>query len=84
MLRCGVARPTDFDALSSCQITNGVAWFIPDEQITGRAGDIVMTTIGREPGVEVAIPADYFPPAGTMVDVAGPLKEHTERVERCG
>jgi uncharacterized protein DUF3515 len=84
VLRCGVGEPASFDALSSCQITNGVAWYIPDEQITGRAVDITMTTIGREPGVEVRIPADYFPPAATMVDLAAPLKEHTEKVERCG
>jgi hypothetical protein len=84
VLRCGVPVPADFDELSSCQITNGVAWFIPDEQITGAAEDIVMTTIGREPGIQVAIPAEYFPPAGTMVDLADVVKRHTERVERCG
>ena len=84
VLRCGVPEPSGFDELSTCQITNGVAWFIPDEQITGQAVDIVMTTIGRSPDVEVRIPADYFPPADTMVDVAASVKRHTERVERCG
>ncbi len=84
VLRCGVPQPEDFDALSSCQITDGVAWFVPEEQITGQAEDVVMTTIGREPGVEVSIPSEYFPPAGTMVDLAETLKQHTERVERCG
>jgi hypothetical protein len=84
MLRCGVGEPASFDAISSCQITNGVAWYIPDEQITGSAVDVTMTTIGREPDVEVAIPADYFPPAATMVGLAGPVKEHTVKVSRCG
>jgi hypothetical protein len=84
VLRCGVGEPASFDALSTCQITNGVAWYIPDEQITGRAVDVTMTTIGREPGVEVAIPADFFPPAATMVGLAGPVKQHTEQVARCG
>jgi len=83
VLGCGVPRPGDFDDLSTCQITNGVAWFIPDEQITGDAVDIVMTTIGRSPGVEVRIPAEYFPPADTMVDLARSVKRHTERVGRC-
>ena len=83
VLRCGVPRPGGFDELSTCQITNGVAWYIPDEQITGAAVDIVMTTIGRSPDVEVRIPADYFPPADAMVDLAPALKRHTERVERC-
>jgi len=84
VLRCGVPKPAGFDELSTCQITNGVAWFIPDEQITGRAVDIVMTTVGRSPDVEVTIPADYFPPADTMVDVADAVKENTVRVARCG
>lgn len=84
VLRCGVGEPSSFDRFSTCQIVNGVAWYIPDEQITGSATDITMTTIGRKPGVEVAIPADYFPPAATMVDLATALKRHTERVDRCG
>ena len=84
VLRCGLGEPASFDALSSCQITNGVAWYVPDEQITGQAVDITMTTIGRQPGVEVTIPADYFPPAATMVDLTAALKQHTDEVERCG
>ena len=84
VLRCGVPQPADFDALSTCQITNGVAWFIPDEQITGQPVEVLMTTIGRSPGVEVRLPADYFPPATAMVDLASSVKAHTERVGRCG
>ena len=83
VLRCGVPQPELFDALSTCQVTNGVAWFIPDEQITGEAVDIVMTTIGRAPDVEVLVPADHFPPADAMVDLARSLKRHTDRVGRC-
>jgi hypothetical protein len=84
VLRCGVGRPAGFDALSSCQITNGVAWFIPDSQITGKPEAITMTTIGRSPGVEVRLPVESFPPAGAMVDLAGPIKQTTRKVERCG
>ena len=83
-LRCGVPEPAGFDALSTCQITNDVAWFIPEEQVTGQPVDVAMTTIGRSPGVEVSIPADYFPPAATMVDLADAVKAHTDRVARCG
>jgi hypothetical protein len=79
-----VPEPPGFDELSTCQVTDGVAWFIPDEQITGQAVDIVMTTIGRSPGVEVRIPADYFPPAATMVDVGASVRRHTDRFDRCG
>ncbi len=84
VLRCGAGRPAGFNAVSSCQITNGVAWFVPDSQITGRPEAITMTTIGRSPGVEVRLPVESFPPAGAMVDLAGPLKQTTRKVERCG
>ena len=84
VLRCGVDQPEEFDIYSACQITDGVAWFIPDEQITGEPVDIVMTTIGRSPGVEVTLPAEHFPPADAMVDRAPAIKQTTEKVERCG
>ncbi len=84
VLRCGVGRPAGFNAVSSCQITNGVAWFIPDSQITGRPEAITMTTIGRSPDVEVRLPVESFPPAGAMVDLAGAIKQATRKVERCG
>ena len=84
VLRCGVGEPEEFDRYSACQITDGVAWFVPDEQITGEPVDIVMTTIGRSPGVEVSLPAEHFPPADAMVDLAPAIKETTEMVERCG
>ncbi|MGZ8736475.1 MAG: DUF3515 domain-containing protein [Nocardioides sp.] len=84
VLRCGVDEPEEFDRYSACQITDGVAWFIPDEQITGAPVDLVMTTIGRSPGVEVSLPAEHFPPADAMVDLAPAIKQTTEKVERCG
>ena len=84
ILRCGVEEPAEFDDYSSCQITNGVAWFIPEDLITGEPVDIVMTTVGRSPGVEVRLPAEHFPPASTMVALAPAIKETTRKVERCG
>jgi hypothetical protein len=83
VLRCGVGRAAGFDRFATCQETNGVGWFIPEEQITGRATEVLMTTIGRVPRVEVRVPPDYFPPAATMVDLAGPIKGATEEVRPC-
>lgn len=84
VLRCGVGVPTGFDEYSSCQITNGVAWFIPDAQITGEPVDVVMTTVGRSPGIEVRLPADHFPPANAMVDLGPAIKQATRRTASCG
>jgi hypothetical protein len=84
VLRCGVQEPKEFDEYSSCQITDGVAWFIPDDQITGEPVDITMTTVGRSPVVEVRLPAEHFPPANAMVDLAPAIKETTRRTATCG
>jgi Protein of unknown function (DUF3515) len=84
VLRCGVEEPEAFDEYSSCQITNGVAWFVPDEQITGEPVDITMTTVGRSPVVEVRLPAEHFPPANAMVDLAPAIKQTTRKTSTCG
>jgi hypothetical protein len=82
-LRCGVPRPGGFDRFSTCQTTDGVDWYIPESQMTGRAVDITMTTVGRSPNVEVRIPATYFPPANAMVDLAPALKQALSEVRPC-
>ena len=82
-LRCGVPKPAGFDRFATCQEANGVGWFIPEEQQTGRPTAITMTTIGRALNVEVRIPADYFPPPATMVDLAPALKRTIREVRPC-
>jgi hypothetical protein len=82
-LRCGVRRPQGFDRFSSCQTTDGVDWFIPQGQQTGRPVPITMTTVGRVVNVEVRIPSDYFPPAATMVDLAPAIKAAVREVRPC-
>jgi hypothetical protein len=82
-LRCGVPEPSGFDRFATCQVTNGVGWFIPESQTQGRRVDIVMTTVGRAQNVEVRIPSDYFPPAAAMVDLAPAVKRSISEVEPC-
>jgi hypothetical protein len=83
VLRCGVAKPAGLDKLSTCQVANGVGWFIPEDQITGKPEDIVMTTVGRTQYVEVRIPADDWPPAAAMADLAKAVKSSTREVRPC-
>ena len=83
VLRCGVPRPTGLDKFAACQVTNGVGWFIPEDQITGSATDITMTTVGRETYVQVQLPSDYFPPAAAMADLAPALKRTVPQVKPC-
>ena len=82
-LRCGVPTPTGFDRFAACQVTNGVGWYIPESQTQGRRVDIVMTTVGRALNVEVRIPAEYFPPAAAMVDLAPAVKKAVREVQPC-
>jgi hypothetical protein len=82
-LRCGVPKPAQFDRYAACQTVNGVDWFIPESQQTGRAVDITMTAVGRAEYVEVQIPHEYFPPAATMADLADAVKQSIRRVKPC-
>jgi hypothetical protein len=82
-LRCGVPRPAGFDRFSACQDADGVGWYIPEKQQTGRPVAVTMTTIGRAQNVEVRIPADYFPPPATMVDLAPAIKRTIRDVRPC-
>ena len=42
-----------------------------------------MTTIGWTPAVQVTIPADYRPPAATMVDISAAIKQTLEKTGDC-
>jgi hypothetical protein len=83
VLRCGVPKPRGFDKFATCQVTNGVGWFIPDSQIQGDRVDVLMTTVDRRQNVEVAIPSDYFPPATAMVDLAAAVKRTIREDKPC-
>jgi hypothetical protein len=78
-----VPRPEGLDAVAQCQTVNGVDWYIPESQQSGRPQRITMTTVGRAEYVEVRIPADYFPPANTMVDLAPAVKQAIPQVKPC-
>ena len=86
-LRCGVPRPAGLTATSACEDANGVGWYIPEAQQSGRnegrPTDITMTTVGRAEYVEVRVPADYWPPVNTMVDLAPALKSTIPEVRPC-
>ena len=83
VLRCGVPMPSEFDDYATCHETDGVGWFIPDEQMTGSATEITMTTIGRDVNVEVTLPAEHWPPATAMVHLAPAIKQATKELDGC-
>ncbi|MDQ6641597.1 MAG: DUF3515 domain-containing protein [Actinomycetota bacterium] len=83
VLRCGVGQAKGFTRFSTCQTTNGIDWFVPEGQFGDRPVDVVMTTIGRSPRVEVRVPAAYWPPTAVMVDLTSALKAHTRGTGGC-
>ena len=81
-LVCGVEEPPGFDDVASCLTVNGVDWYIPTEQLEAQ-GDLTMTAVNRQVSVEVRLPAAYFPPATTLVDLARPVRQSIPATGAC-
>lgn len=83
VLRCGVGDPADYDPLVGCMRVNGVDWYAPESASTDQSTDVVLTTIGRAPAVELLVPAEHRPPAAALVDVAAAIKKSTRVFRPC-
>jgi hypothetical protein len=85
IVRCGVGVPDGFDQFSSCEVANGVGWFVPDEQFDDQEADATLTAVGYRPIVSVTVPGKYRPsgPAAAIADLAQPVKDHLELVQDC-
>jgi hypothetical protein len=83
VLRCGVGVPRGYDKFAACQRANGVDWFVPESVISDQRADVVMTTIGRSPRVEVTVPAPYRPSLAPMTDLAEAIKQNTREIAPC-
>jgi hypothetical protein len=85
VLECGVPVPDGFTRTSSCQEADGVGWFVPDSQINDQSADVVMSTAGYRPVLQVTVPASYRPSgvAAAMVELAPVVKQATRLVQPC-
>jgi hypothetical protein len=83
--QCGVPVPTDFNRTSACQTANGVGWYVPDDQFSDQSSDIVISTVGYRPILQVTVPATYRPNgmAAAMVELAPMVKQFTKLVKPC-
>jgi hypothetical protein len=83
--QCGVRVPSDFSRTSACTEADGVGWFVPDAQVDDSSADVVMSTAGYRPVLQVTVPADYRPNglAAAMVELAPVVKQYTELVRPC-
>ncbi|WP_435771194.1 DUF3515 domain-containing protein [Nocardioides sp. SYSU DS0651] len=85
VVRCGVAEPAGFDLTASCEIANGVGWYLPDEQYDDPSLDQTLTAAGYRPRVEIRVPGELRPNAGAaaMAALAAAVKEHLTLVDEC-
>ena len=85
IVQCGVPVPADFTKASGCQEADGVGWFVPDSQVNDQSSDVVMSTAGYRPVLQVTIPASYRPSgvAAAMVELAAEVKDYTRLVQPC-
>jgi len=85
IVQCGVAVPDDLTRTSACSEADGVGWFVPDAQVADQSADVVMTTAGYRPVLQVTVPAKYRPSgvAAAMVQLAPMVKQDTRLVHPC-
>jgi hypothetical protein len=82
---CGVPVPATFNRTSPCQTADGVGWYVPDDEFRDDSSDLVISTAGYRPILQVTIPAKYRPEglAAAMVQLAPMVKEYTQLVKPC-
>ena len=85
VLECGVPVPGGLTRTASCQEADGVGWFVPDSQINDQSADVVMSTAGYRPVLQVTVPASYRPSgvAAAMVELTPVVKRATRLVRPC-
>ena len=83
--QCGVGVPKDFSKSAACTVANGVGWFVPDSQVNDQSADVVMSTAGYRPVLQVTVPDHYRPNglAAAMVELAPVVKQYTRLVHPC-
>jgi Protein of unknown function (DUF3515) len=83
--QCGVPVPAGFNRTSPCQTADGVGWYVPEAQFSDGDSDIVISTAGYRPILQVTVPATYRPEgmAAVMVELAPMVKEYTKLVKPC-
>jgi Protein of unknown function (DUF3515) len=83
--QCGTGVPADFSGRASCTQADGVGWFVPAAQVDDQSADVVMTTAGYRPVLQVTVPATYRPNglAAVMVELAPMVKADTVLVHPC-
>jgi hypothetical protein len=83
--QCGVGVPEGFSRTAACTEADGVGWFVPNDQVNDDSSDVVMSTAGYRPILQVTVPAHYRPngQAAAMVELAPLVKQYLKLVKPC-
>lgn len=84
-LTCGVDVPETFGPASTCEVVNGVDWFVSDQDRNDTGSDATLTTVSLTPRVAVHVPAEYRGGAleGALVELSEPLRTALTVGTRC-
>lgn len=83
VLRCGVPEPAGLTPVSRCERVADVDWFAPEAQSEDQSSAVVLTTVGRDPRVELYLPASRRPPVDVLTELADAVKQTTRELEPC-
>jgi hypothetical protein len=83
--QCGVGIPSQFSRSAACTVADGVGWFVPDSQVDDQSTDVVMSTAGYQPVLQVTVPSKYRPDgqAAAMVQLAPVVKKYATLEHPC-
>lgn len=83
--QCGVGVPDEFSRTAACTQADGVGWFIPADEVGDDSSDVVMSTAGYRPILQVTVPAKYRPngQAAAMLELAPLVKTYLKLVKPC-
>ena len=83
VVQCGVDASTN--AGDSCTETDGVAWYADAGASRDDSADLVVSTAGRGPIVQLTVPAAYRPDAvgAALAQLAPIVREQTRPQESC-
>jgi hypothetical protein len=57
ILQCGVGAPGELTRTSRCVVVDGVGWFVPPDQESDDSADVVLTSVGYRPLLQLTVPA---------------------------
>lgn len=85
VLVCGADVPEQYDEFSACTESAGVGWFIPDEQLQDRGGDVEMTVMSHEPLLQLRVPVERREDGAdaAMAELAPLVVEHLTATRPC-